>query len=98
MVLIGGVDPRNDTDWIGSADSGDEPADPWTQGISVFDLTYLKFKDCYEANAAPYEPPDIIKQWYSLPFVNFPLLSDRYSHTYTIKGQSIPTNLDFNRS
>ncbi len=98
MVLIGGVDPRNDKGWLGDADNGDESVDPWTQGIGVFDLTYLKFKDSYETNAAPYEPSNTIEHWYSNQFVNFPLLSDKYSHTHTIKRQSIPIELDFNRS
>ncbi len=42
--LIGGVDTRGDK-WIGYVDRGDEPIDPWAQGIGVFDMTSSKFKD-----------------------------------------------------
>lgn len=64
MIIIGGVDPTNDTGWIGAADGGDEPRDPWAQGIGIFDMTSLKFKDSYESKAKPYEPPEVIKSFY----------------------------------
>ncbi len=73
------MDPRNDGDWMASADSGDEPIDPWAQGIGVFDMASLEVQDSYEANATPYEPPDNIKKWYSLQFVHVPLLINKYS-------------------
>lgn len=56
MIIIGGVDP--DADPVGAADGGDEPRDPWAEGIGIFDMTTLKFKDSYESKAKPYEPPE----------------------------------------
>ena len=65
MIIIGGVDPTNDTIFSGSADSGTEPMDPWPEGIGIFDMTALKFKDSYEAKAKQYETPDLIKRFYN---------------------------------
>lgn len=64
MIIIGGVDPTNDTFEVGDADCGDEPMDPWAEGIGIFDMTTLKFKDSYESKAKPYEPPEVIKSFY----------------------------------
>lgn len=65
MIVIGGVDPTNDdTTWVGSADNGAEPRDPWAEGIGIFDMTTLKFKDSYESKAKPYEPPEVIQSFY----------------------------------
>ena len=58
MIIIGGVDPTH------RAGSGDEPRDPWAEGIGIFDMTTLKFKDSYESKAKPYEPPEVIKSFY----------------------------------
>lgn len=69
MIIIGGVDPTNDTIWVAYADNGDEPRDPWAEGIGIFDMTTLKFKDSYESKAKPYEPPEIIKSFYSVKLV-----------------------------
>ncbi|MCJ1344868.1 hypothetical protein MMC31_003073 [Peltigera leucophlebia] len=76
MIIIGGVDPTNDTDWTGFADSGTEPRDPWAEGIGIFDMTTLKFKDTYESKAKPYEPPGVIKSFYGDK-------SKRYPATWT---------------
>lgn len=65
MIIIGGVDPRSDTRWVGEADNGAEAPDPWPEGIGIFDMTTLKFKDFYEANANQYETPESIKTFYN---------------------------------
>ena len=65
MIIVGGVDPSNDTRFTGWADNGDEPVDPWPEGIGIFDMTALKFKDFYEANAKQYETPESIKRFYN---------------------------------
>ena len=65
MIIIGGVDPGNDTIFAGSADSGSEPEDPWPEGIGIFDMTALKFKGSYEADAKQYETPELIKRFYN---------------------------------
>ena len=40
-------------------------ADPWNDGIGVFDMTALRWSDSYDATAAEYESPDVVKQYYS---------------------------------
>lgn len=39
--------------------------DPWTSAIGVFDMTELAWKDGYEPEAAAYEMPDLVRQYYS---------------------------------
>ncbi|MCJ1349100.1 hypothetical protein MMC31_007336 [Peltigera leucophlebia] len=76
MIIIGGVNLTNDTDWAGYADSGTEPRDPWAEGIGIFDMTTLTFKDSYEHKAKPYEAPEVIQSFYSDK-------SKRYPATWT---------------
>ena len=38
--------------------------DSATHGLQIFDMTELKWTDGYNANAAPYTTPTIIKDWY----------------------------------
>ena len=38
--------------------------DDWAQGLGVFDLTALAWKDRYDADAQPYEPAPAIADWY----------------------------------
>ena len=61
MVVIGGLDPT-----VGDVDpwTWNSPPDPWPQGIGVFDLTALQWKDSYEAKAPHYSAPDIVTQYY----------------------------------
>lgn len=56
MIIIGGVDPTNDTNCVGDADYGDEPRDLWAEGIDLFNMNALNFKDAYEARIKPCEP------------------------------------------
>ena len=62
MVSIGGI-VNNKT----ASDTFVEPgiADPWTQGIGVFDLTAMQWKTSYDPNAAPYITPDAVKAYYA---------------------------------
>ncbi|MCJ1426962.1 hypothetical protein MMC29_004865 [Sticta canariensis] len=46
--------------------------DPWLQGIGVFDMKSLRFKDSYQAKADAYETPDFIKQYYRTAGNQFP--------------------------
>ncbi|KAF3811302.1 hypothetical protein GCG54_00001618 [Colletotrichum gloeosporioides] len=39
--------------------------DPWPNGLGVFDMTEMRWKDGYEADDAAYEPSKIVKQWYN---------------------------------
>ena len=63
MILIGGTNPLYSRGYLGDGVGG-EPSDPWEQGIAVFDMTALKFKDSYQAKSDPYEPPDVVLQFY----------------------------------
>lgn len=64
MIMIGGHDP--------AYQDSEVPSDPWPQGIGVFDMTVLKFKDSYQANATTYKTPDAIKKYHSIEFVHGP--------------------------
>jgi hypothetical protein len=35
------------------------------QGVGVFDLSTMEWKDHYNASAAPYATPDVVKTWYN---------------------------------
>ena len=61
MILIGGLDPTYSVHIV-----GDSPQkDPWRQGIGVFDMTALEFKNSYQANAGPYKTQDVIRKIYN---------------------------------
>lgn len=64
MILVGGTNPLYSSDYNANGDRGGEPQDPWDQGIGVFDMTALEFKDSYQSNTDPYEPPSAIQQFY----------------------------------
>ena len=38
--------------------------DPWQQGIGIFDLTAMEWKEEYDSGAAPYITPDAVKAYY----------------------------------
>ena len=68
MIMIGGEDPT----FFRSDFNSDNKAsfDPWPQGIGVFDMTALGFKDSYQAKAGAYKTPEIIKNYHSIEFVH----------------------------
>ncbi|KAL0932015.1 kelch repeat protein [Colletotrichum truncatum] len=39
--------------------------DPFPQGIGIFDMSDLQWKDEYEPEAATYETPEVVKDWYT---------------------------------
>lgn len=39
-------------------------ADVWKQGLGILDLTELAWSDGYDADAADYEAPQVVKEWY----------------------------------
>lgn len=65
MIMIGGLDPDQPSpltppdqqNWLASPD-------PWAQGIGVFDMTELKYKSSYNASAAAYASPEVVKRHY----------------------------------
>jgi hypothetical protein len=58
MAVIGGFDNTvtsvNLTGW----------RDPWPQGIGIFDLSDMEWKDYYDPSAAAYTTPKAVKDWY----------------------------------
>ncbi|KAI0882775.1 uncharacterized protein GGS22DRAFT_168696 [Annulohypoxylon maeteangense] len=59
MLSYGGVDGgpglRNPT----------TTADPWKQGLGIYDMTEMKWTDSYDPNAAKYESPARVTDWYT---------------------------------
>ena len=60
MISIGGEDPAQDR----NTDTNNVTADPWAQGIGVYDMTSLEWKDSYQSKADMYRPPDVIENYY----------------------------------
>ncbi|KIW29257.1 uncharacterized protein PV07_05082 [Cladophialophora immunda] len=58
MVSIGGRLPS-------SLQALGAEQDPWASGLGVFDMTDFEWVDHYDAAAAAYETPDVVKQYYS---------------------------------
>jgi Kelch motif len=60
MVVTGGLNPA-------TADQKQllSTRDNWTQGIGVFDMTTLQWKDSYDADAEAYVTPEVVKSWYA---------------------------------
>lgn len=57
MIVIGGSATPAGPDY--------EQRDVFAQGLGVFDLTTLSWKDRYDADAGPYEPPQSVARWYN---------------------------------
>ncbi|EFQ27055.1 kelch repeat protein [Colletotrichum graminicola] len=62
MVTFGGVDRMR---WNDNSTNFFRDPDPFPQGVGVFDLTDLKWKDEYDADASSYDSPEAIKAWYN---------------------------------
>lgn len=39
--------------------------DRFLQGLGIFDLTAMQWSSSYDANAEPYQTPDVVKAWYA---------------------------------
>lgn len=59
MIVVGGLGEGDgsDPDWLSQ--------DPWAQGIAIFDLPTLTWSNAYDPNAAEYQSPQIIQDWYN---------------------------------
>ena len=69
MIVVGGMDISR---W--------ETTDKWEQGLGIFDMNSLQWKDSYDADAGAYESPGIVRDWYANgyglhPLWTFPPLS-----------------------
>lgn len=58
MVSIGGRLPSS------RAALGQDP-DPWITGLGIFDMTEFAWSDSYRADAAAYEQPKVVKDFYA---------------------------------
>ncbi len=67
LISIGGLDNGNRK--FNYSDIYQSP-DPFTQGIGIFDMTSMEWMPSYNANAAPYESPSVVKDWYAEGFVD----------------------------
>jgi hypothetical protein len=50
---------------IGGADKSRTDRDPAPQGLILFDMTSLEWKDTHDASTAEYERATSLKDWYS---------------------------------
>lgn len=50
---------------IGGADKDRTDPDPAPQGLILFDMTSLEWKDAYDASTTEYERANSLKDWYS---------------------------------
>lgn len=58
VLSVGGHDP---TDVYNNSVT----ADPFMQGLGIFDLTKMRWSDRYDADAQLYQTPAVIKAWYA---------------------------------
>ena len=61
MISIGGINPAQ------GLDDGLGSTDPWPQGLGIFDLVELDWKNAYNATSAPYMVSPAIESWYNEP-------------------------------
>ena len=57
MLSIGGINTHKNKPW--------EDKDGFSQGIGVFDMTELQWKENYDHEAAVYDSPKPVRDWYS---------------------------------
>ena len=62
MLTIGGDDPND-------RNNGTLSKDPARQGLQIFDLTEMMWTQGYNAGAAAYKSPQVVKDWYSKKLV-----------------------------
>lgn len=60
MIVIGGMN-----EGISDQVEKYEDLDPWVNGLGVFDVSELQWKNHYEAGAEKYQSPAVVRQWYS---------------------------------
>ena len=58
MIVVGGLDPTATNISIATRD-------PWSNGINIFDMSKLRWKDSYVPNDAKYQTPGVITEWYA---------------------------------
>ena len=61
MVSIGGLDPSNE--FFAAV----KDADPFPQGLGIFNMVNLSWAQSFYSDAGPYTAPDVVKEWYNRP-------------------------------
>lgn len=58
MISIGGIN-------LNRSSAGWDVQDPWANGVGVLDLPSMTWMNAYNATAAAYDSPQVVKDWYS---------------------------------
>lgn len=61
MLSVGGAEYTNGNRTLRAA----LDPDPWKQGLGIFDLTDMFWKNQYNASADPYDTPKMVRDWYA---------------------------------
>jgi hypothetical protein len=61
----------------------DPSPDPWSQGLGVFDLSSMSPRTSYDPKAAPYDPPGVVKDWYSDGYGFYHLSTTYADHAFS---------------
>ncbi|KAH7125761.1 hypothetical protein B0J11DRAFT_606285 [Dendryphion nanum] len=61
LLTIGGIDPALQE---GIATSDQQGKDPWPFGLGIFDMTDMRWKSQYDANASSYKSPQVVRDYY----------------------------------
>ncbi|MCJ1469011.1 hypothetical protein MMC07_007643 [Pseudocyphellaria aurata] len=66
ILTIGGLDTnsKHTIDTLVYISPFDTSADPFAQGLAIFDMTTLKFANQYTAKASPYVQSDLVRNYY----------------------------------
>ncbi|KAL2208096.1 hypothetical protein CC79DRAFT_1384561 [Sarocladium strictum] len=59
MIVVGGINGWSYHDWAWAE------KDEFGNGIGVFDLTTLEWRDEYDPDLKAYDAPDVVKEWYA---------------------------------
>ena len=67
IVIIGGLDANSNITLTSGIQESlyNTSADPFSQGLAIFDMTTLRFAEQYTAGSKPYEQSDPVKEFYS---------------------------------
>ncbi|KAI1807607.1 hypothetical protein F4811DRAFT_445671 [Daldinia bambusicola] len=58
MLSYGGIDAGTGLDFYNMT------TDPWKQSLGVYDMSEMIWKNSYDVNAADYESPAVVRDWY----------------------------------
>lgn len=59
MLSYGGIDAGPELDFDNMT------SDPWRQGLGVYDMTEMTWTNSYDVDAADYESPAVVRDWYA---------------------------------